>query len=240
MNNSFGTLKNIEAVFNENLPHILSGTAVVGVVTTSIAAVKCYEKIKEISKSDMPVEEKTKLIIKAMFAPVASGLVTVTCIIGADVVNTRRYSAVLAAYAATQTEMPKVKEMLAIEDKKSTIGIDDKNAKAIECKNAHVIDSGHVYKVVDLETGYEFHSSVALLKDAEKAVEKAVTDNGSCSLEDFYNQAEYGKYDRWLPNIAEDIEWKLDSWKSNHMNLIVESQIDELGEVYLTISYDHE
>ena len=239
MKNSFGALKNLEAMLNENLPHILSGTAVVGVVTTSIAAVKAWERVKQISKSDLYSDEKAKLIIKTLLMPVASGLITIGCIVSADVVNTKRYSAVLAAYAATQSELPKVKETLAIEDKNSKVKDDNTDTKDVGCKNPYTNDT-RVYKVVDLETGYEFHSSVALLKDAEKVVEKMVVDEGGCSLEDFYNQAEYGKYDRWVPNIAEDIRWTIDGWRNNHMNLVIESQIDDVGEVYLTISYDHE
>lgn len=234
-----GPLKNLEAVLNENLPHILSGTAVVGVITTSVAAAKAWEKIKSIYKeSEKTAEEKTKIAIKELAPAITSGLVTIACIVSSDVVHTQRYGTLLAAYAAAKTELPKAKEMFMLEDKNSgTKAIEDKTTKSAE---TCVVKDVKIYRVVDLETGYEFNSSVALLKDAEKTVEKLIHDEGSASLEDFYNKADYSRTDRWLPNIADSIRWESGRWNDEHINLVIQPELEDTGEVYLTISYDHE
>lgn len=238
MDMKFGSLKNLEAVLNENLPHILSGTAVVGVMTTSVAAAKAWEKIKAIYKeSDMTAEDKTKIAIKELIPVIMSGAITIACIVSADVVHTQRYGALMAAYTIAKTELPKAKEMIALEDKSSSIKtIEDKTKKS---NDTNVVKDTKVYKVVDLETGYEFWSSVALLKDAEKTIEKLIHDCGSASLENFYDEASYNNCDRWSPNIAESVTWNSGGWANGHMNLIVQPELDDVGEVYLTISYDH-
>ena len=234
-----GPLKNLEAVLNENLPHILSGTAVVGVITTSVMTARAWEKVKSIYKeSEKTAEEKTKIAIKELAPAITSGLVTIACIVSSDVVHTQRYGTLLAAYAAAKTELPKAKEMLMLEDKNSgTKTIEDKTAKSAD---TCIVKDVKIYRVIDLETGYEFNSSVALLKDAEKTVEKLIHDEGSASLEDFYNKADYGNTDRWLPNIADSIRWESGRWNDEHINLVVQPELEDTGEVYLTISYDHE
>ena len=238
MDMKIGPLKNLEAVFNENLPHILSGTAVVGVITTSVAAAKAWEKIKEIYKeSEKTAEEKTKIAIKELAPAITSGLVTIACIVSSDVVHTQRYGTLLAAYAAAKTELPKAKEMLRLEDKNSGTKIEDKIVKSAD---TCIVKDVKIYRVVDLETGYEFNSSVALLKDAEKTVEKLIHDEGGASLEDFYNKADYSNTDRWLPNIANSVRWESGRWNDEHINLVIQPELEDTGEVYLTISYDHE
>lgn len=242
MDTKFGSLKNLEAVFNENLPHILSGTAVVGVVTTSVAAAKAWEKIKEIYASEITAEEKVKLAIKTLIPAFTSGAITIGCIVSSDMIHTQRYSTLLAAYVAAKAELPKAKELLTIEDKNSSNKrIEDKTEK-VESEHRKtalsVANDTKIYNVVDLVTGYEFHSSVFLLKQAEKEVERLMFDDGGCSLETFYEEAEYDNHDRWLPNIAEDIRWHTND-REPHMNLEIEAELDDTGEVYLTISYDH-
>ena len=236
-----GPLKNLEAVLNENLPHILSGTAVVGVITTSVAAAKAWEKIKEIYASEGTAEEKVKLAIKVLAPAVTSGLITIGCIVSSDIVHAQRYSTLLATYVAVKAELPKAKEILALEDKNSgTKAIEDKTEKSVESENRCSVfaNDTKIYKVVDLVTGYEFHSSVALLRNAEKTVERMMFDDGGCSLDTFYEEAEYEHCTRWLPTIAEDIRWSCND-REPHMNLEIEAGLDETGEVYLTISYDH-
>lgn len=236
-----GPLKNLEAVLNENLPHILSGTAVVGVVTTSVVAAKAWEKIKVIYASEETAEEKVKLAIKALVPAVTSGLITIGCIVSSDVIHTQRYSTLFATYVAAKAELPKAREMLAIEDKNSgNKMIEDKTERTVESERHSNVYANDVkiYKVVDLVTGYEFHSSVALLRNAEKTVERMMFDEGGCSLDTFYEEAEYEHCNRWIPNIAEDIRWSCND-REPHMNLEIEAELDETGEVYLTISYDH-
>lgn len=240
MDMKFGSLKNLEAVFNENLPHILSGTAVVGVVTTSVAAAKAWEKIKYIYASEETAEEKVKLAIKSLLPAFTSGVITIGCIVSSDMIHTQRYSTLLAAYVAAKAELPKAKELLTIEDKSSSNkAIEDKTEKveSERCK-VSVTNDTKIYNVVDLVTGYEFHSSVYLLKQAENEVERRMFDDGGCSLETFYEEAEYDNNERWLPNIAEDIRWHTND-REPHMNLEIEAELDDTGEVYLTISYDH-
>jgi hypothetical protein len=234
-----GPLKNWEAVLNENLPHIFSGTAVVGVVTTSVMAAKAWEKIKSTYKeSEKTAEEKTKIAIKELIPVITSGAITIACIVYSDIIHTERYGALLTAYAAVKTEIPKAKETLMLENKNSgSETIEDKTAKST---GAYVMNDVKIYRVVDLETGYEFNSSVALLKDAEKTVEKQIHDEGGASLENFYNIADYSRTDRWLPNIAESIRWESGRWNDEHIELCIQPELDDTGEVYLTISYNHE
>ena len=121
----------------KNAPHFLTGTAVVGVITTSIFAAKGVIKARDILEAEeelranklfkdceesnlypennnippsdliskqitLSKKEKIKLIWKPLLPMVVSGITTITCIIGSDIINTGRNAALLAMASASE------------------------------------------------------------------------------------------------------------------------------------------
>ena len=110
------TIKKLGAVVNENLPHILTGVAAVGVVTTAIESARAALKIKDMDtneEDDRKASEKAKSVFFALLPPVVSGALTLGCLISSDVVHTKRYTSLLGAFVLAKGELPKYKEELA-------------------------------------------------------------------------------------------------------------------------------
>ena len=92
------TITKLGDVVKENLPHILTGVASVGVVATAIETGKAVLKIKKLDENeddDRKASDKAKSVIWSVFPAVVTGALTIGCIVSSDVVHTKRYTPVL-------------------------------------------------------------------------------------------------------------------------------------------------
>lgn len=135
-------VQTVAAKADKNAPVILTAIAVVGVVSTAIAAVKASPKAEEVlhdAKDDISgvqqeadekgwTEDEVKQTVKEIkidtakklakiYAPtVISGVGTISCIIGAQKLSLRRQAALAAAYNLTESTLreyqKKAKELL--------------------------------------------------------------------------------------------------------------------------------
>lgn len=241
------TMKKLGDFVNENLPHILTGVASIGVITTSVEAAKAALAVKEIDadeSDERKASEKSKTIVKKWIPTVISGVLTIGCIVSSDVIHTKRYAGMLGAYLAAKTELPKYKqklEELVGKDKAKEI-----SDKVKEDETPVVIRGTDVaanlnktvkYKVVDQVTGFEFTASVAALLRGEAVVAKEIAHVGHAFLETFYDAVTDGAD---FPEIAGRIYWGNDAYRTDAMNLIISAEVDSDGEVYLTIDYEYD
>ena len=249
------TIKKLGAVINENLPHILTGVAAVGVVTTAVESVKAVLKVKKIdanTEDERKPSDKAKSIVWSFVPAVVSGVLTIVCIVSSDVVHTKRYTSLLGAFVLTKSEFEKHKE-----DLKELLGPDktkeiehqlsEKRAARIEDINNEtslkksglksVLDESKYvkHKVVDLVTGATFKASYAALLRGETEVAKEVARTGHATLEWFYgtvtDEVDY-------PEIATRIYWDQEE-RNDLMNLRIDANVDrESGELFYTIDYE--
>lgn len=249
------TIKKLGAVINENLPHILTGVAAVGVVTTAVEAVKAVLKVKKIDANEddeRKPSDKAKSIVWSFVPAVVSGVLTIVCIVSSDVVHTKRYTSLLGAFVLTKSEFEKhkddLKELLGPDKTKeieqqlaekrvarASSETDESTLKKMRFGDA-VEDSKYVkHKVVDQVTGATFKSSYAALLRGEAAVAKEVARTGHATLEWFYSavtdEADY-------PEIATRIYWD-QTERKDLMDLRINADVSPEGELFYTIDYEY-
>lgn len=243
------TMKKLGDFVNENLPHILTGVASIGVITTSVEAAKAAVKVKELDNDTADARkasEKSKTFIKTWIPTIISGALTIGCIVSSDVIHTKRYAGMLGAYLAAKTELPKYKqkvEELVGKEKAKEIGDkakEDMTPVALKgVDRAAALNKTMKYKVIDQVTGFEFEASIAALLRGETAVAKEVARTGHAYLEQFYDEVTNNAD---TPEVAGRIYWSNDGtgyYDKDMMNLIISAEVDPDGEVYLTIDYEY-
>ena len=95
---------------------ILTITATIGVVATSVATAKATTKANDIlqkakndKKEELTKTEKIKLVAPSYIFPVIIGASTIACVVGANVLNRRQQAALASAYALLDTSYKKYK-----------------------------------------------------------------------------------------------------------------------------------
>lgn len=108
--------KKIGNTISKHSPVILTGIAVAGVVTTTVMAIKATPKAMEILEADKKIREETgedpitkkevvQLVWKCYIPTVTMGLVTISCVIGANTINAKRHAVLASLYSMTETTL---------------------------------------------------------------------------------------------------------------------------------------
>lgn len=113
-------VKNFGGVISRNSPAILTGLGCAGVLTTAILTGRATLRASEILKMEAPDEqlpatEIVKLTWKVFIPPVLVGASSITCIIGANTINTHRNAALAALYSLSETAFREYKEKVVEE-----------------------------------------------------------------------------------------------------------------------------
>ena len=232
-------LDKLRGFVDENLPHILTGVGVIGLVATAYEAYKAGKKVEKME------EKKPKEVAKALLPAVATGVVSAAATISSDVVHTKRYASLLTSYLIAKAEGSKLKkaadEVLGkdkVKEIESKIRNEEDTAQEEErAKRIAGMPSKTRYKVVDLITGFEFVSTIEQLLKTEQKVARITSMEGRCTLEEFYNMASLddGTFD--APGIADHIYWDSDT-NTDQMDLVIDRAVEEDMVPYLTIGYN--
>lgn len=237
-----GTLNKLGAVINENLPHILTGVASMGVIATAYETAKAAIAVRELDQDtsdDRKASAKAKSVIKAFFPAIFTGMCTIGCIVSSDIVHTKRYTSLLGACMVAKTEIPKCKEKIAnyVNKEKKVTNDTTTNPKTVaNPKVGNNVVYGRKYLVVDAITGHTFKATVNELLAAESKIASIVIHEGRATLEEFYSYASEMVADS--PAIATDIQWEVDG-DTPTMNLQIDTAMGEDNEAYLIINYDY-
>ena len=113
-------VKNLGGVISKNSPAILTGLGCAGVLTTAILTGRATLRASEILKMEAPDEqlpatEIVKLTWKVFIPPVLVGASSITCIIGANTINTHRNAALAALYSLSETAFREYKDKVVEE-----------------------------------------------------------------------------------------------------------------------------
>ena len=107
------------ACLKRNSPTILTVIAAVGVVGTTVAAIKATPKAMKLLKkaSDEKNDDLTKLEVVKIAAPVyiptvAIGVSTIACMFGANALNRKQQAALVSAYALVSNSYKEYKDKL--------------------------------------------------------------------------------------------------------------------------------
>jgi hypothetical protein len=176
-----------------NSSTILTCLGAVGVVATTVMAVKATPKAtaaleakKEEKGEDLTALE-TIVAVTPSYAPtVITGIATIGCIFGANVLNKRNQASLMSAYAlldkSYKQHKDKVKELFGEQGEfqvKESIAKDHYD----EQKPALKGDSELFY---DFYSGRYFESTMSAVKEAEYELNRMINVDGGAYLNDFY------------------------------------------------------
>ena len=202
-------LHHAQVFFKRNGATILTCLGGAGVVATTITAVKATPKaltLLEEAKQEKG-EELTKWEICKVTAPVyiptvLFGVSTITCIVGANVLNKRQQAALVSAYALIENSYKeyrtKVKELYGTETDKK---VNEEIAKdKYEETDISVQDDKELF--YDAFSKRYFESTKTDVLQAEYEINRLISTEGGAYLNEFYE---------WLP-LEETIEGKEFGW----------------------------
>ena len=263
------------AAMNRNLPSILSGAAIAGLVATIWTTYKAAPEIEsamESAKWDKvtDAEEKAedgesvdvdnvtlnawetfKAVAPYVWKPVACGVFTAGCIVGAQVLNVQRLTMLAGAYKLSEEKLKtyeeKAKEILG--DKKAE-EVHDAMAKELtpdvpdDPNNIISTKKGDML-CYDIFSGRYFRSSVEAIRTAESKMNKRLANGDYATVNELYI---------WLDlpciKLGDHFGWNVNDWNLNStiaagktvdINLTYEArEINGEQKVVCVLDYDTE
>lgn len=239
------SIKIVGDMVNKNLPHILTGLGVVGVVATGVSAAKAAPKAKEkVDALDNPSKWEAACAAAPYYIPtVLIGGVSIACIIGADRVSTGRYLALASSYAVLQKQLPDetkngVKKALGFKVDEEEAN-KDKSEKDVEnkteTKDIHYNETSK-YKCIDKHTGTTFEASINQITTAAFAVVDEIARLGNSSMGTFYATLGYDKFAEF--DVFENMRFGVD-YATKSFNYDYTVDLDDDGKPYITLDYDY-
>lgn len=178
---------------NRNAPTILTVAGGVGVVATSVLAVKATPKVLTILKEaeeekgeELTVMEKVIVAAPSYIPAVVTGAATLACIFGANVLNKRQQASLASAYAmidASYKEYRKKVDELYGEDADAHVREEISKDKYKE-KDIPKHDGKLLF--FDEFSGRFFHSTLEKVQNAEYLVNRDLVMQYYSTLNDFY------------------------------------------------------
>lgn len=179
-------------------PTILTTIGVIGTISTAVlatrAAFRAARIIHEEKERHGELEPKymVEVTYKEFVPPVVTGLVTISAIVGANRVGSRRTAAIAAAFATTDRAFSEYRSKILdrVGEKKERAYRDeivqDQVARDEAITKEVIVLSGEVL-CLDRYSGRYFSSDMETIKAAQNKVNYAVNNYFYASLTDFYN-----------------------------------------------------
>lgn len=223
-----------ELYLKKNAPTILTCVGAVGVVATTVAAVKATPKAIDILKREKEEkgEELTKLEVAKYAAPVyiptmLLGAGTIACIFGANMLNKQKQASLMSAYALLDRSYKdyrnKVEEMYGDGTNSEIRGELAKDKYDKDDIIDEDEDDGKILFYDEFSQRYYRATSETVLR-AEYEINKQLSDYGSAYLNDYYDllgidRVDYGDHLGWSSAQMYETFW--DSWLHFHKTKVV-------------------
>lgn len=216
--------KSAQMAVSKHSPEILTGLGIAGMITTTILAVRATPKALQLIEQkkeelDLPVDEKMKPIeiVKVAWKPyipaTVTGLISVSCLIGASSVSMRRNAALATAYKLSESALTEYRDKVLTEvgEKKEQLireKVAQDNLDKNPVTNNEVIITGKGDTLCyDYMSKRYFTFDIEKLRRVENELNKRMIHDicGNVSLNEFYDEiglerVEYG----------DDIGWNTD------------------------------
>jgi Family of unknown function (DUF6353) len=201
----------LKFLLNENSTTILTAVGVGGTVATAVltgratfkaADIILQEQIEkdenfegiDLTKTGLSKTEKTKLVWRLYLPPVATGVLTITSIIYANKISSKKIAALAVAGGISERALQEYKEKVVErlgpkqdEKLRDEIAQDRVNAKPVSSSEVLIVGTGEVLFFDEL-TGRYFQSTMEDVKRAENKVNYELIHFMSCSLSHFYDE----------------------------------------------------
>ena len=203
-------LKMAEKFVTDNSPGILTGLAVAGTVSTAVLAGKAsYEARYELEGTRF-FKEKVDKTWKLYIPAAISGAATITCIIAANRIGTRRTAAIAAAFQLSEKLAEEYKDRVV-----QTLGKqkEEKMRSELAAERMDRTPGADQIVIVGPETLFLDEMSGRFFKHEVEKIRKAVNDinfkvnnDFYASLSDFYDLIGLDK-----TTFSDDVGWNADS-----------------------------
>lgn len=217
-------INSTKAVLSKKSPEILTGIGVAGMITTTVLAVKSTPKAlmliedAEYAKGEsLTTTEKVKACWKCYIPAVTSGVISVTCVLGANSVHARRNAAIATAYKLSETAFTEYKQQVVetIGEKKEKVIKEKVAKKKIEknpAGNKQIIVTGNgTSRCYDSISGRYFESDIESIKKAVNELNsRMVGGEMYISLTEYYNEIGLKP-----TTVSDELGWNL-----NHEGII--------------------
>lgn len=238
-------IKSANLTLRKHGPEILTFVGVVGMIGTTVAAVKVTpaalgkidERKKELKKDTLSKTETVKAVWKCYAPVVAMGCASTVCVIGANHMNLKRNAALAAAYTLTDQTLREYRDKVV-----ETIGERKEQTVRDEvAKEAIIKDPLSDHNVIPTEygntlcydrvSGRYFRSDINAIRKAECEINRQLRNDMYVSLNEFY-------YELGLPEIdlGDILGWNVDQ---DFLNLQFSSQLANDGTPCLVLNYNY-
>lgn len=207
--------------FKKNASTILTSIGVVGVVSTAVMAAKATPKVlrhieeaKKEKGEELTKWEKVKTAAPSYVPAAITGLATVSCIVGANMLNKKQQAALTSAYALmsqTHKEYKKKVSDLYGEEADAEIKTEMAKDKYEEADTPEEEDDGKQLFYDAFSKRY-FRAMNETVLRAEYEINKQVSEQGGASLNDYYDligidRTDYGDYIGWSAGQMMEMYW---------------------------------
>lgn len=201
MNNKMSNIINNAKIFlSKHSPEILVGIGVTGMITSTVLAVRATPKAlgllegarEEKHGEDLTPLEMVKVAWKPYMPSIVIGAVSVSCIIGASAVNTKRNAALATAYAISEksllTYRDKVIETIGEKKDKEIrekIAQDEVDKKPVSNSQVIITSKGNTL-CMDALSGRYFRSDLDKIKKVINELNRDIVTQNYVSLNELY------------------------------------------------------
>lgn len=229
----------------KNAPIILTSVGIIGMIGTTVMAVKATPKavklLEEKKKSEhcekLPPMDVVKTTWKCYIPAAVTGVASTACLLKASSITTRRNAALVTAYNLSRSALSEYKEKVV-----ETIG--EKKERDIEeaiakdklernpvCNNEVIITDRGTTLCYDGMFGRYFMSDRDSVKQAITEINRRIVAGDMyASLNDFYDELNLSKID-----IGDALGWNLDDGK---IEIEFDTQLASNGVPCLVIRYN--
>lgn len=231
---------------SDNSPAILTAVGVVGTLTTAYLTGKAAFKAAQIlddreteiiRDDDKPLssQEKVYLTWKLFVPPAVAAGMTIACIIGANRIDARRASALVAAYAISERAIDDYKQKVVEKfGKGKEQSVRDEVAQDYVTKNPPKPEmmawqeNGKTQLCCDLFTGRYFFGDVETIRRSENDINYQILKSDYASLSDFYHRVGLDS-----TSMSDDFGWNTE----HPLEIRISSALTPLGNSCVTFEF---
>lgn len=175
-------------------------------VKATTKATKIIEKTEEETGLNLTKAEVVKSVWKCYIPTATAMIMSVTCVVGAEILNRKQQISLVSAYALLEQTYKqyhsKVKDILGFEKAEELQNESFREAK--NPNNQEILTDYRKRTFYDTNTSRYFESTIEEIQDAEYALNRKMALEGSASLNDWCDLI-------GLPKIADgdDVGWSL-------------------------------
>ena len=176
----------------KNGPTILTCIGSVGVVITSVMAIKAtpkaillLEDARDEKGNDLTKFEKVMVAGPAYIPTIIVGTSTIACVFGANILNQRQQAALMSAYALLDSTYKEYQSKIVdLYSEEADSRVKKEIAKDKYLGDDKLVDNDALF--YDEFSGRYFESTNAKVLKAEYETNKKISDHGGACLNDFY------------------------------------------------------